>query len=163
MIQNHKENKYNRTISILNKIINDKEYIEYFKNHCVYTPLIVLRIQEPRMDPFEDKPNLIFKSNRTYYVELKNLPLMELKRKKLKIDSKYSFNINLLQEIEFINHLKQNKVYIKTMYSYMNGYYEEYYMIYITKYYKDFYFNELFNFLILANPKPKDSTKCIIS
>lgn len=163
MIPNHKDNKYNRTISILNKIMSNDEYTTYFKSRCAYVPLIVVRTQEPKKDPFVDRPNLIVKKNLTYMVEFKNLPLLELKHKTIKIDSKYSFNVNLLGDTQFINHLKQHKVYVKTMFSYLNGYYEEYMMIYISKYYDNFFFEEPFNFLILANPKPQDAKKCVIS
>lgn len=163
MIQNHTDNRYNQIISILNKILNDIEYVNYFKDKCVYVPLIVVRSQEPNSNPFTEKNNLIVKKNETYMVDFKNLPLLELRRNKVKIDSKYSLNIKLLEEKNFIDHLKRHKVYIKTMFSYMNSYYEEYLMIYASKYYNEFHFEEPFNFLIFANPTPKDSKKCTIS
>jgi len=166
MIPNHQNKNYNRTVSMINKLISDKERIKYFKKQCVYIPLIIVRTDEPGFDPYEDKPNLIIKQDNSYFVEIKNIPLVEKRKKKTpKINSKYLFDVDLLQEEEFINHLQKNKVYVKTMHSYMNGYFESYLMVYISDHIDKYEFLKNFNFLILANPdiKPFPESKCIIS
>jgi hypothetical protein len=158
--------KYNRTISILNKLMLDKEYCDYFKTRTTYTPLIIVRIHEPRRNPYEDQPNLIINDDKTYWVDIRNTPLFT-KRENIipKVKSKYSFDINLLQEKEFVEHLQKNKVYVKTMNSYLNGYFETYLMIYISDKFKKFDFNKDFDFLMLSNPESEieSNNKCIIS
>lgn len=158
--------KYTKTISMLNKIYLDKEYNLYFHNKNTYIPLVIIRIQEPRFNPFSEQPNLIIKDGKSYKVHLKNTTLLEKKKdKKIEINSKYSFDVNIFQEEEeeFINHLKKHKIYIKTMHTYLNGYYEKYLMVYYTKYYNNFQYENDFNFLILSNPKPIiGGSKCII-
>lgn len=150
--------KYDKTISILNRILNDKEYLNHFKNKNTYIPLIVVRSYEPRIDPYEDQPNLITKEYQTYYVKTENKF-----NKKTTIQSKYNFNIELLQKNKFITHLKKHNIYVKSMFSYINGLYETYLMVYYTDYHNEFEFENYFNFLLLNDPEPKKGSKCVIS